>query len=170
MKRYALLIKAPDDYDISGFEKKIKETGKKEGIKVEMYRCIGLTVDIVIIYNNGIVLIRRKNEPYKGFLALPGGFVEYGEKVEDAAIREAKEETGLDVKLLRIVGVYSDPRRDPRGHTVTVAFLAVGSGELKAGDDAKDVTVVPINEIERIKEKLAFDHAKIIEDALTLKP
>ncbi|AEC51082.1 mutator protein MutT (mutT) [Pyrococcus sp. NA2] len=169
MERYVLLIKAPKGYDISKFKREVEKLADKEGIVAEMYRCIALTVDIVIIYNNGIVLVERKKDPYKGYLALPGGFVEYGERVEEAAIREAKEETGLDVKLLRVVGVYSDPNRDPRGHTVTVAFLAVGEGKLKAGDDAKAVTVVPIGEIEKIKDKLAFDHAKIIEDALTLR-
>ncbi|MFA4639554.1 NUDIX domain-containing protein [Pyrococcus kukulkanii] len=169
MDRYVLLIKAPKGYDITKFQEEVKRIADEHGVVAEIHRCIGVTVDLVIIYNNGIVLIRRKNEPYKGYLALPGGFVEYGERVEEAAIREAKEETGLDVKLLRIVGVYSDPNRDPRGHTITIAFLAVGSGELKAGDDARDVTVIPIQEIERVKEKLAFDHAKIIEDALRLK-
>ncbi|WP_048146583.1 NUDIX domain-containing protein [Pyrococcus abyssi] len=169
MDRYVLLIKAPKGYDVSEFREEVRKIAEGKRLRAELHRCIGLTVDLVIVYNNGIVFIRRKNEPYKGYLALPGGFVEYGERVEEAAVREAKEETGLDVKLLRIVGVYSDPNRDPRGHTVTIAFLAVGSGELKAGDDAKDVTVIPIEKIEEVKDKLAFDHAKIVEDALKLR-
>ncbi|AFK23038.1 NUDIX hydrolase [Pyrococcus sp. ST04] len=169
MNRYVLLIKAPKGTDISKFKEEVENLAKKYGLKAELHRCIGLTVDLIIIYNNGIVFVKRKNEPYKGYLALPGGFVEYGERVEEAAIREAKEETGLDVKLVRVVGVYSDPNRDPRGHTVTIAFLAIGSGQLKPGDDAKEAIVVPINEIEKIKDKLAFDHSKILEDALTLK-
>ena len=120
-----------------------------------------LTVDTVIIYEGKIVLIRRKNPPFQGHFALPGGFVEVGETVEDAAVREAKEETGLDVRLLKLLGVYSDPSRDPRGHTVSVCFLALGSGNLKAGSDAKETGLFGIDEI----PELAFDHNKIIEDS-----
>ncbi|MGI8650210.1 MAG: NUDIX domain-containing protein, partial [Rubrobacter sp.] len=78
-----------------------------------------LTVDIVLPQSGGVVLIRRRNEPFEGQWCLPGGFVEVGESVEAAAVREMREETGLDVKLERLVGVYSDPERDPRGHSVT---------------------------------------------------
>lgn len=120
-----------------------------------------LTVDALIIYGGKIVLIRRKNPPFANQFALPGGFVEVGETVEEAAIREAKEETGLDIKLLKLLGVYSDPSRDPRGHTVSVCFLAIGRGNLKAGSDAKDTGLFSLNEI----PKLAFDHNKIIENA-----
>jgi len=120
-----------------------------------------LTVDTVIIYHGKIVLIRRKNPPYQDHFAIPGGFVEVGETVEAAAVREAKEETGLDVRLMKLLGVYSDPSRDPRGHTVTVCFLALGSGNLKAGSDAKDTGLFGIDEI----PELAFDHNKIIEDS-----
>lgn len=121
-----------------------------------------LTVDVVIKLPEGVVLVKRKNEPYKDKWALPGGFVNYGEKVEFAAVREAMEETGIKVKLLRLLGVYSDPRRDPRGHVVSICFLArkIG-GELRAADDASDVRVfrrIPWHE-------LAFDHAKILKDA-----
>jgi 8-oxo-dGTP diphosphatase len=120
-----------------------------------------LTVDTVIIYHGKIVLIRRGNPPYQDHFAIPGGFVEVGETVEAAAVREAKEETGLEVRLMKLLGVYSDPSRDPRGHTVTVCFLAVGSGNLKAGSDAKDTGLFGIDEI----PELAFDHNKIIEDS-----
>ncbi len=169
MERYVLLIKAPKGYDVSPLREEIREflTERHPEVRVELHRCICLTVDIVILYNGGVVLIKRKHEPFKDHYALPGGFVEYGERVEDAAIREAKEETGLDVKLLRLVGVYSDPNRDPRGHTVTTAFLALGTGELKAGDDAKEVHVVPVEEA--LKLPLAFDHERILRDALELR-
>ncbi|MCX9012116.1 MAG: NUDIX hydrolase [Candidatus Methanoperedens sp.] len=124
-----------------------------------------LTVDVVIIYKGKIVLIKRKNPPFQDFFALPGGFVEVGETVESAAVREAKEETGLDIELdtelIKLLGVYSDPSRDPRGHTVSICYLAKGSGKLKAGSDAKDIGLFDMNEIPR----LAFDHNKIIENA-----
>jgi len=120
-----------------------------------------LTVDALILYERKLVLIRRRNPPFEGQFALPGGFVEIGETVEAAAIREAKEETGLDIELIRLLGVYSDPSRDPRGHTVTVCYLARGFGKLKAGSDAKDIKLFGFNEI----PQLAFDHNKIIENA-----
>ena len=157
MDRYVLLIKAPEGTDISRFREETKALAEKHGLKAELHRCIGLTVDGVIIYNNGIVLIKRKREPFKGHYALTGGFVEYGETVEEALEREMKEETGLDVRIIRLIGVYSKPDRDPRGHTVSVAFLCMGEGELKAGDDAKEVHVFPIDEA--LKLSLAFDHA-----------
>ncbi|MGC8816639.1 MAG: NUDIX domain-containing protein [Candidatus Hadarchaeum sp.] len=121
-----------------------------------------LTVDVVIKFRGGVVLVRRKNEPFKDKWALPGGFVEYGERVEAAAVREAWEETGLRVKLLRLLGVYSDPDRDPRGHTVSICFLAKrAGGRLRSGSDAKDVGV-----FRKIPwEELAFDHAQILKDA-----
>ncbi|HDM24047.1 NUDIX hydrolase [archaeon] len=124
-----------------------------------------IAVDIVIIYCGGIVLVKRKNPPFKGYWALCGGFVEYGETVEEAAIREALEETGLKIKELKLVGVYSDPNRDPRGHVISVAFIAKGEGKLKAASDAKSVAVFNVN---NIPSKLAFDHSKILRDALKL--
>lgn len=122
-----------------------------------------LAVDVVALIGDGVVLIRRANPPYEGFYALPGGFVEYGERVEDAALREMLEETGLEVKLKALVGVYSDPSRDPRGHVVSIAYLAeVVGGTLKPATDAKEAKVFPINSI---PEKLAFDHEQILKDA-----
>lgn len=121
-----------------------------------------LTVDAIIIYEDKIVLIKRKNPPYKDMFALPGGFVDIGETVEEAVIREAKEETNLDIEIIRLIGVYSDPERDPRGHTVSFVYVALGYGELKAGDDAGEVELFDIEEV----PKLAFDHNKIIEDAI----
>ena len=164
MDRYVLLVKAPRGADISKFREEATLLAEKHGLKAELHRCIGLTVDGVILYKGGVVLIKRKNEPFKDHYALPGGFVEYGETVEEALKREMKEETGLDVRIIRQVGVYSDPNRDPRGHTVSVAFLCLGEGGLRAGDDAKEVHVVPIGEA--LNLPLAFDHAKILKDAL----
>lgn len=122
-----------------------------------------LTVDIIIEINDGVVLVKRKNNPYKGQWAIPGGFVEYGEKVEDAARREAEEETGLKVSLEKLLGVYSEPGRDPRGHVVSVCFSAekIG-GSLRASSDAADVKVfkdIPWS-------NLAFDHDKILKEHL----
>lgn len=123
-----------------------------------------LTVDIIIEYNSGIVLIKRKYAPH-GW-ALPGGFVEYGESLEDAAIREAKEETNLDVELVTLLYTYSDPSRDPRRHTVSAVFIAKGDGKLKAGDDAGGAKVFTKDEI---PSALAFDHKNIVNDYLKFK-
>ncbi|MHC1577037.1 MAG: NUDIX domain-containing protein [Methanosarcinaceae archaeon] len=120
-----------------------------------------LTVDAVIILNGKIVLVKRRNPPYQGKFALPGGFVEIGETTEDAAARESAEETGLSIGIIKLIGVYSQPTRDPREHTVTVCYLARGEGEPRADSDAEDVQLF---DIENIPE-LAFDHNKIIKDA-----
>ncbi len=134
-----------------------------------MHKNPALTVDAVIICeNDSIILIKRKKDPYKGLWALPGGFVEYGETVESAVLREVKEETGLEIKLITIVGVYSDPDRDPRGHTVTIAYLAkkIG-GNLKADTDASKAQYFKKGEISKLK--LAFDHDIILKDAFELE-
>jgi 8-oxo-dGTP diphosphatase len=123
-----------------------------------------LAADAIILFQEGIVLIRRENPPNKGSYALPGGFVEVGETVEAAVVREAREETGLAIDLLGLVGIYSNPARDPRGHVVSAAFLAQGNGELAAGSDARSVHVFPLQSL----PPLAFDHDKIISDALSL--
>ncbi len=120
-----------------------------------------LTVDALIIFEGKLVLIRRRNPPFKNHFALPGGFVEVGETVEEAVVREAKEETGLDIEIIKLLDVYSDPLRDPRGHTVSVCYLAKGRGNLKAGSDAKDIGLFGLDEM----PELAFDHNKIIENA-----
>lgn len=127
-----------------------------------------LTTDAIILdENNDIVLIKRRNNPYKDSWAIPGGFVELGETVEESCIREAKEETNLDVEIVSLVGVYSKPNRDPRGHTVTIAFLTKPvSGEMRADSDAKEVKKVNINNIMDVD--LAFDHKEIMTDAINL--
>jgi 8-oxo-dGTP diphosphatase len=126
-------------------------------------KCPLLTVDAVIFKDGEYVLIRRKNPPYEGQWALPGGFVDIGETVEAAAVREAREETGLDIELLALLNVYSDPARDPRGHTVSVVYIARAvSGELQGADDAAEAALfVPGQPAD-----LAFDHALILEHAL----
>lgn len=124
--------------------------------------CITLTVDAIIPYAGKIVLIKRKNEPYKNYYALPGGIVEYGETVENAVLREVKEETGLEGKIHSLVGVYSDPKRDPRGHFVSVCFIVLPTGgELRSGTDAKEVSLFSLDKL----PKLAFDHERMIKDA-----
>ncbi|WP_341482547.1 NUDIX hydrolase [Fundidesulfovibrio agrisoli] len=126
------------------------------------YRNPTPTVDIVIACpGGGVVLIERRNEPH-GW-ALPGGFVDYGETLENAAIREAKEETGLDVELTGLLGVYSDPERDPRQHTMSVVYTARAHdiAALGAGDDAARAQIFPL---ERLPAPLCFDHGCILED------
>ncbi len=121
-----------------------------------------LVTDVVIPAEGGVFLIRRANEPFEGEWALPGGFVEVGETVEGAAVREVREETGLEVEIERLVGVYSEPERDPRGHNVSVVFLArIVGGEPEAATDAAEVTVLDPKSVE-----LAFDHREVVEDAL----
>jgi len=118
-----------------------------------------LTVDIIIKTQEGIVLIERRNTPH-GW-ALPGGFVDYGETIEAAAVREAKEETSLCVSLEEQFHTYSDPRRDPRHHTVSTVFIAHSSGVPKAADDAKSLGIFTQN---NLPNPIVFDHQKIIAD------
>jgi len=126
-----------------------------------------LTVDAVIVFKKEhLVLIRRKNPPFQGEYALPGGFVDIGETVESACVREAKEETNIKVKIIKLIGIYSDPKRDPRGHTVSIAFLCEPKTKKevpKAQDDAADLDVVPFSKVPNLK--LAFDHMIIIKDS-----
>ena len=121
-----------------------------------------LATDIIIEFPNGeIVLVERKYDPFKGSLAIPGGMVEIGETVESAAIREAKEETGLDIEIKKLVGVYSDPDRDPRGHCVSIAYHAIPiGGTLEAASDAARVFKVR----DYLSKELAFDHSQIVKD------
>jgi 8-oxo-dGTP diphosphatase len=106
-----------------------------------------------------IVLIERKNPP-PGY-AIPGGFVDVGETVEAAAVREAAEETGLEVRLTALLGIYSDPSRDPRGHTVTAVYVAEATGEPRAMDDARALGIFPLD---ALPSPLAFDHARVLAD------
>ncbi|MFC1579950.1 NUDIX domain-containing protein [Thermodesulfobacteriota bacterium] len=132
------------------------------GNPVVKYRNPLPTVDVIIAFEDGIVLIRRKNPPL-GW-ALPGGFVDYGESLEEAAIREAREETSLHVERLSQLGAYSDPRRDPRHHTITVVFTATARGVPRAADDAAEIGI--FNQ-KNLPEDLAFDHGEILRDYYT---
>ena len=130
------------------------------------YKSPKLTVDGILISEEKILLIKRGNPPFKEDWALPGGFVDYGETTEDAIIREYKEETGLNVEIKELIGVYSDPNRDPRGHTISVVYdLSKIDGILKSGDDAIDACFFPLSDL----PTLAFDHQKIINDMIRRK-
>ena len=131
---------------------------------MKKYKCPIPTVDIIIEIKRkngqeGIILIKRKNPPH-GW-ALPGGFVDYGESLEEAAVREAKEETSLDIKLKSQFHTYSDPKRDPRKHTISTVYVAAAQGRPKAQDDAQDIGIFTEEEI---NFPLAFDHQKILAD------
>lgn len=124
------------------------------------YKNPSVAVDIIILCDDDkIVLIERKNPPY-GW-ALPGGFVDYGETLVDSAIREAKEETCVDVKILESLGVYDDPKRDPRQHVISAVFIGTAFKQTpKAADDAKNLELFCLNDL----PELAFDHNKILDD------
>lgn len=135
------------------------------GSPIRLYRNPVPTVDVIIeTAGGGIVLIGRKNPPY-GW-ALPGGFVDYGETVEDAAVREALEETSLHVTLTGLLGVYSSPDRDPRQHTISTVFTANASGRPRAGDDAADIGIF---REENLPRPIAFDHKIILSDYFRMK-
>ncbi len=122
-----------------------------------------LTVDGVVVLGGKLVAVRRRYPPFKDRYCLPGGVVGGGERTEDAVVREVEEETGLRTKVLGLIGVYSDPARDPRGHTVSVAYaLREISGDLRAGDDARDLALLPLKEL----PPLGFDHSRIVADFL----
>jgi len=122
------------------------------------------TVDIIIEMEGGIVFVKRKNPPKKW--ALPGGFVDYGESLEAAARREAKEETGLKVRLVEQFHSYSDPKRDKRQHNISTVFIAKASGKPKGADDAAEAVIFGKDEI---PNDLAFDHSRILKDYFTYR-
>jgi 8-oxo-dGTP diphosphatase len=123
--------------------------------------CPPIAADVIAEIGSNIVLIERRNFPF-GW-ALPGGFVDVGERVEDAAVRELREETTLEVELRALLGVYSRPDRDPRGHTVTMVYVGRAHGEPRAADDAKGIGLFAPAEP---PAPLAFDHAEILADYL----
>jgi ADP-ribose pyrophosphatase YjhB (NUDIX family) len=135
------------------------------GAELECYRNPFPTVDIIIeLDDQGIILISRKNYPF-GW-ALPGGFVDYGESLEDAAIREAKEETGLDIHLVAQFHTYSRPERDPRHHSISTVYIAKGSGVPHAADDAKELGIFTRD---ALPTPIAFDHKAILDDYFSFR-
>ena len=128
------------------------------------YKIPSLTVDIFIFNEKReFILIKRKNDPFKDHWALPGGFVDYGETTEHAAVREAKEETSIDVELIKLFNVYSEPDRDPRGHRVAIFYLANGDlSQAKADDDAKDFGIFSFDDLDSLD--IAFDHKMILNE------
>lgn len=136
-----------------------------------------VTADMVILNEAGeVLLIKRKNPPFQHHWAIPGGFLEvHQETVEQCAVREAKEETGLDVEIAQLVGIYSDPKRDPRWHNVTAVYLSKTismeqAALAKAGDDAADILWIDPNSHEFANLTISFDHPDIIRKAITIKP
>ena len=128
--------------------------------EIEVYRNPIPTVDIIIqVEGKGIILIKRKNPPY-GW-AIPGGFVDYGESLEQAAIREGKEETNLDVELIRQFHTYSDPNRDSRHHSISTVYIGKAKGKPEAKDDALEIGIFTRN---NLPEEIAFDHRAILND------
>lgn len=133
------------------------------GQTISRYRNPFPTVDIIIRVDDAVVLIERRNPPF-GW-ALPGGFVDYGEPLEEAAAREALEETGLTLEALEQFRAYSRPDRDPRQHNISIVFIANGRGVLRSGDDARGAKLFPLD---ALPERLCFDHAEILADYLAM--
>jgi 8-oxo-dGTP diphosphatase len=130
------------------------------------WRKPSVTADGIVLKDGKLALIKRRNDPFKGSYALPGGFANYGESLEDCVVREVLEETGLKTRIVRLVGVFSAPGRDPRGHFVTAVYeLRPIGGTLKAGDDASSAKWVPVGDI----PAMAFDHGQIIAEFLAKK-
>ena len=134
------------------------------------YRNPSPTVDVILEQSGKILLIRRKKDPFKDYLALPGGFINHGEFAEDAAKREALEETSLEIEPIDILGVYSDPQRDPRDHVMSTVFVAIIiSGEPKAKDDASAIEWRSLEEVQSSSIKIGFDHQQILSDYIVWK-
>lgn len=141
---------------------------KTESMLKSKYHYPAVAVDIIVEKDDKLLMIRRGGETFKYSHALPGGFIEEGERVEDAAVREMKEETNVDVEPIEILGVYSMPHRDPRGHIVTVVFICkMLGGKVKAGDDAAGIEWVHFNDI--FRKRLSSDHPLVIENYLKWK-
>lgn len=155
-----IVVCLADDELFQVFDQTI--TGYVDHILNDLGKGPYVTVDAIIELPEGIVIIERSNPPF-GW-SLPGGFVDAGESLEEAVVREAKEETSLDFVDIRQFKTYSDPGRDPRFHTVSTVFIGKGKGNAKSGDDAKDLKIVPYEDL--LKGEYAFDHKDIIEEYL----
>jgi len=132
---------------------------------MKQYRNPTPTVDVILERESNVLMVRRKKDPFKDYLSLPGGFVNEGETVEDAMKREAMEETSLEVHPIDILGVYSDPTRDPRKHIVTIVFVGIiVGGSVRAGDDAASIEWIKLVDFKRQQQMIAFDHAQILQD------
>ena len=144
-------------------EKKIAENSSAKGeVKIPIS-----TVDLVVRKGPRILLEQRARPPFENLYCLPGGHVEYGETVEAAALRELKEETSIEAELIAILGVYSDPKRDPRGQRISTVFVANWlSGDPKEGDDARSADWYEISDVTKLSSRLAFDHSKVVRDYL----
>lgn len=162
-----------------GFKKKFEKFGEKMSFTYE-YERPALTVDIVLFDRNPeydqdneteVLLVKRKNDPFRGSWVFPGGFVEYGERTLEAAFRELKEETSIERRYLSFVGIFDDPNRDPRGWVVSIAYTGIISEHekriIKAGDDAAECRWVNLQEIDNKKYILGFDHFNILSSAIT---
>lgn len=132
-----------------------------------LWRKPTLTCDGLVIRDGMLLLVRRGRDPFKGQYALPGGIVEYGETTEDCVVREVKEETGVETEVVRLIGIFSDPARDPRGHFITLLYeLSEKGGKVVGGDDAESAGFYPLNEL----PSLAFDHSILVRKALVGRP
>jgi 8-oxo-dGTP diphosphatase len=157
-----LVIWFGDEIELTDIGKEVLEIyAVRHRVLIEQMRYLWekpwLTTDGVIIHEGKIILIRRKNPPFKGMYALPGGIVEYGERVEDCVVREIEEETGLRTEVIGIGGVFSDPDRDPRGHFITISFnLRAIGGSIRSGDDAAEVASFDLKIIRDSLERIGI--------------
>lgn len=136
-----------------------------ERIEEGLHKAV-VAADAVIVNDGNLVFVVRKNPPFKGMTCFAGGKVEANETVEECLEREVKEETGLDIYAKKLLGVYSDPGRDPRGRTIAIAYICYCTGKPTAGDDAEFIRTIPLREIHRGFPHLGFDHELILYDAL----
>jgi 8-oxo-dGTP diphosphatase len=127
-----------------------------------------LCVDAITLVDNKVLMIKRKNDPFAGTYTLPGGYVDFGETTRDAIVREVKEETGLDVKVIATLGMYDDPKRDPRAHNVSMVYICafLGGTEKPNPDESEEVKWVPIDDLG--KYTIGFDHLKMIKSYLAI--
>ena len=123
-----------------------------------------VTADTVVIRDNSVLMVRRATEPFRDYWVLPGGLMDIGESIEQCAVRETREETGFDIRLLKLVGIYSGTHRDPRGTTASACFLAEVTG--KSGDHDHEISEVKFFPLDELPDKIGFDHRDMVRDAL----